>query len=311
MHPRNLNRTRYDFQLLIDACPELAPFVKLNDYQDESIDFFNPSAVKMLNTALLKCYYGVDFWDIPPDYLCPPIPGRADYIHYMADLMSESNLDKIPTGAHVKCLDIGVGANCVYPIIGTKSYGWSFVGSDIDTKALENAQKIIDRNPDLHDRIELRFQKNQTDFFRGIIRKDEYFDLTICNPPFHTSLAEARSGSTRKLKKLLQKKISQPVLNFGGQHSELWCKGGEVKFVQDMIEQSFEFAGSSYWFSTLISKESNLKVLLALLKKTAPTIVKTIPMGQGNKKSRIIAWTYFTSEQQQTWRQNRWKTQLI
>jgi 23S rRNA (adenine1618-N6)-methyltransferase len=308
LHPRNLHRTRYDFQLLIDACPELAPFVKLNDYQDESIDFFNPSAVKMLNTALLKCYYGVDFWDIPPDYLCPPIPGRADYIHYMADLMSESNLDKIPTGAHIKCLDIGVGANCVYPIIGNKSYGWSFVGGDIDTKALENAQKIIDRNPDLHDRIELRFQKNQTDFFRGIIRKDEYFDLTICNPPFHASLAEARSGTTRKLKNLLQKNFRQPVLNFGGQQSELWCDGGEVRFVRDMMNQSREFAGSCYWFSTLISKESNLKVLLELLKKTTPTIVKTIPMGQGNKKSRIIAWTYLTSDQQQTWRLYRWKT---
>lgn len=308
MHPRNLHRTRYDFQLLIEACHELAPFVRLNDYEDESIDFFNPSVVKMLNTALLKCYYGVDFWDIPPNYLCPPIPGRADYIHYMADLLSESNLDKIPTGAHIKCLDIGVGANCIYPIIGTKSYGWSFAGSDIDEKALENAQNIITKNPGLHGKIELRIQKNPTYIFKDIIQKYEYFDLTICNPPFHASLTEAQSGTIRKLKNLSQKNFRQPVLNFGGQHSELWCKGGEVRFVRDMIDQSFEFAGSCFWFSTLISKESNLKILLEVIKKSKATAVKIIPMGQGNKKSRIMAWTYFTSEQQQTWRLNRWKT---
>ena len=88
LHPRNKHRERYDFQQLINTCPELAPFVKLNNYNDESIDFFNPNAVKMLNKALLKQHYGINNWEIPEGYLCPPIPSRADYLHYIADLLT-------------------------------------------------------------------------------------------------------------------------------------------------------------------------------------------------------------------------------
>jgi len=84
LHPRNKHRERYDFKLLIESSPELAQFVKMNIYNDESIDFFNPDAVKALNKALLKYFYDIENWDIPEGYLCPPIPGRADYIHHIA-----------------------------------------------------------------------------------------------------------------------------------------------------------------------------------------------------------------------------------
>jgi len=65
LHPRNKHRERYDFSSLIKSLPELAPFVKPNKYGDESIDFFDPDAVLMLNRALLKHYYHIDFWEIP------------------------------------------------------------------------------------------------------------------------------------------------------------------------------------------------------------------------------------------------------
>lgn len=305
LHPRNRHRERYDFKLLIASCPELGQFVKLNDYKDESIDFFNPEAVKMLNKALLKHYYGIEHWDIPENYLCPPIPGRADYIHHIADLLYRNNPEflkgKIPAGTKIKCLDIGVGANCVYPIIGNKEYGWSFIGSDIDKVSIESANKIIEMNPSLKGNIELRLQHNPNDIFYGIIQKDELFDLSICNPPFHSSLAEAQSGNLRKLRNLKQKKITIPVLNFGGQTNELWCEGGEEKFIGDMIYQSKQFSTSCFWFSTLISKETNLKNAYKDLKTVEAAEIKTIPMSQGNKISRIVAWTFLTREQQNKW----------
>ena len=306
LHPRNKHRERYDFKQLIGSCPELAPFVSLNKFDDESIDFFNPEAVKMLNKSLLKHFYGIENWDIPKGYLCPPIPGRADYLHYMADLLGTKNNGKIPTGSSVKCLDIGVGANCVYPIIGNNEYGWSFTGSDIDPVAIESALKIVEINPSLETKVELRLQKNSNSIFHGIIRKDEHFDLTICNPPFHSSLAEAQSGTLRKLTNLSRKKITKPVLNFGGQNSELWCEGGEERFVQDMIRESRQFADSCFLFSTLISKESSLRTVYESLRKEEAIEVKTIPMGQGNKISRIVAWTFLGMEQQRKWATNRW-----
>jgi 23S rRNA (adenine1618-N6)-methyltransferase len=292
LHPRNKHRERYNFNELINSCPALAQFVVLNKYNDESIDFFNPEAVKMLNRALLKHFYGIDHWNIPAGYLCPPIPGRADYIHYIADLLANSNKGVIPEGNKVKCLDIGVGANCVYPIIGNKEYGWSFIGSDIDPFAIESASRIIDMNPFLKGKVELRLQSNPGNIFLGIIRKDEHFDISICNPPFHSSLAEAQSGTLRKLSNLKQKKVTKLTLNFGGKTNELWCKGGEERFVRDMIHQSKQFAESCLWFTTLISKQSNLNSAYKALKNVEAFDVKTIPMGQGNKISRIVAWTF-------------------
>lgn len=301
LHPRNKHRERYDFKQLIDSCPELAQFVYLNKFDDESIDFFNPDAVKMLNKALLKHFYDIAYWEIPNGYLCPPIPGRADYIHYMADLLGSKNRAEILTGKNIKCLDIGVGANCVYPIIGVSEYGWSFTGTDIDPVAIDSANKIIEMNPLLKDKVELRLQNNPKDIFRGIIRKDERFDLTICNPPFHSSPEEARYGTVRKLNNLTKKKSNRPILNFGGQNNELWCEGGEEQFVQKMIRESKQFSTSCFWFSTLISKESNLGSVYEALRKAEASEVKTIPMGQGNKISRIVVWTFLSQEQQEYW----------
>ena len=306
LHPRNKHRERYDFKQLIDSCPGLAQFVEMNIYDDQSIDFFDPEAVKMLNKALLKRYYDIINWDIPDNYLCPPIPGRADYIHHIADLLGSKNNNKIPTGNKVKCLDIGVGANCVYPIIGNKEYGWSFIGTDIDPVSIKSANKIIDLNPALKGKIELMLQQNPKDIFYGIINRGELIDISICNPPFHASLAEAQSGTLRKLNNLNQKKNTKPIQNFGGKNGELWCRGGEKRFVQDMIGQSKQFPSSCFWFSTLVSKQSNLKGIYVALKNAGAVEVKTIQMGQGNKKSRIVAWTFLTREQQKIWIDTRW-----
>jgi 23S rRNA (adenine1618-N6)-methyltransferase len=306
LHPRNKHRTRYDFKELIRSCPALAPFVRLNDYSDESIDFSNAEAVMLLNKALLKQYYGIIHWGIPSGYLCPPIPGRADYIHHIADLLGSCNAGIIPTGHQIKCLDIGVGANCIYPIIGTKEYGWSFVGSDIEPVAIQSAAKIIEANKSLKGKVELRLQSNSKDIFHEIIRTDEHFDLTICNPPFHTSLEEAQVGTLRKLSNLNHKRITKPTLNFGGKNKELWCEGGEERFVQRMIVQSKPISSTCFWFSTLIAKSSHLKSVYTILEKAGALEIKTIPMSPGNKTSRIVAWTFLTQEQQKKWISTRW-----
>jgi len=307
IHPRNLHKERYDIKLLVQTCPELAPFVTLNIHKDETIDFANPDAVKILNQALLKQYYGIDAWDIPPGYLCPPIPGRADYIHHLSDLLAGVNFGKIPTGEKVIGLDIGVGANCVYPIIGHASYGWSFIGSDIDPVAIESAEKIIADNPSLTGFVTCRLQPNPKEIFNNILQKGETIDFCMCNPPFHANIQEAETGTLRKLSNLKGKKVVVPVQNFGGQFAELCYEGGEAAFVENMAQQSRLFGGACFWFSTLVSKQSNLKRIYEALKKERPTEVRTIAMGHGNKTSRIVAWTFLSKDAQKAWRNARWK----
>jgi len=307
LHPRNKNRERYDFSKLIESSPELTPFVKPNIYGDESVDFANPDAVKVLNKALLIHHYGLKYWDIPTGYLCPPVPGRADYIHHIADFLGKNNFGEIPKGPKIKCFDLGVGASCIYPIIGSHEYNWSFIGADIDPVAIESSNKIIESNPALQGKVECKLQLNPNDYFFGIIRKDELIDISVCNPPFHASEKEARAGTLRKIYNLNPEKTAASVLNFGGQNHELWCEGGEVKFVRNMILQSKMFAANCFCFSTLISKASNLKSIYNALEQAEAVAVETIPMGQGNKISRIIVWTFLTTEEQNNWKNARWK----
>lgn len=290
LHPRNKHQGQYDFEQLIQHHRPLRDFLIVNQYNKKSIDFFNPKAVKALNTALLNCYYQIDYWDIPAGHLCPPIPGRVDYLHYVADLLANSNQGNIPIGHKIKLLDIGVGANCIYPLLGAKEYGWSFVGADISKIALENAHTIIINNKNLHQKITLRWQPKPNCLFKNIVQSKEYFDVSICNPPFHSSAQEAQNGSNRKLKNLNASPDHR--LNFGGQQNELWCEGGEIQFVRNMILESKTVANSVGWFTTLISKEVYLKSAYKMLKKVGSKEIKTIPMGQGNKKSRLLAWRF-------------------
>ena len=308
LHPRNLHRSRYDFPQLMKSCPELSPFVSLNQYDDLSVDFSNPEAVKMLNKALLKHFYDIQHWDIPKDFLCPPIPGRADYIHYLADLLGDRNNGQIPKGHPIKVLDIGTGANCIYPIIGHRSYGWKFVGTDINPASVTNAQLLVDANRNLNKGIAIRLQKTPKNIFKGVIKPTDFFDLTMCNPPFHASEEEANATATKKLKNLGKHQIgNKAVLNFGGKKNELWCDGGEERFVCQMVEESVAFAQQCLWFSTLVSKKTTLPMLLKTLAKVGALEVKTINMAQGQKESRFVAWTFLDKQQQQEWMKARWR----
>lgn len=292
LHPRNKHNKRYDFEILIKSFPKLKKFVRANQYGDDSIDFSNPNGVKALNSALLKHYYDIDFWEIPKGHLCSPIPGRADYIHYIADLLAEGNKEEIPTGNKIKCLDIGVGANCIYPIIGISEYGWSFIGSDISETSINSAKAIATKNLELKDKIDLRLQTNPNSIFRDILSENEKITITICNPPFHASAEAALSSNFRKVKNLTGLNLEYPELNFGGQHNELWCEGGELKFIKNMIFQSRIYKNNCTWFTSLVSKKDNIRPLKKALKEAKVTSYKVINMGQGNKTSRIIAWTF-------------------
>lgn len=292
LHPRNQHREGYDFERLIVKSPELEAFTERNPRGQATINFQDSNAVRMLNLALLRAHYGIDFWDIPAAFLCPPIPGRVDYIHYLADLLAESNGHKIPRGPNIKALDIGTGASLVYPLTGQHEYGWEFTGVDIDPVSIRSARQICQRNG-LN--IRLRRQNNPEDIFEGVIGPEDIFHVTLCNPPFHASLAQAEAGTRRKWRNL--GKGHSTELNFGGQNAELWCPGGEIGFIAKMIEQSMTFADQCLWFTCLVSKKDNLKPLARLLKKARVAEFKVVEMAQGQKTSRFVAWTYYPERQ--------------
>ena len=292
LHPRNQHRDGYDFERLVADLPELDAYTKSNPSGLTTIDFQDALAVRALNRALLKTHYNIDFWDIPVNYLCPPIPGRVDYIHYLADLLASNNNQEIFLGRKIKVLDIGTGASLVYPLIGQSEYGWDFTGVDIDPVAIKSAQQICQLNKL---KITLRQQNKRENILRDVIEANDFFHLTMCNPPFHASAEQANKGTRRKWDNL--GKGHSTKLNFGGQNAELWCPGGEIKFIARMVEQSRDFANQCLWFSSLVSKKENLQPLFKILKRAEVADFEVVDMEQGQKVSRFIAWTYIRKNQ--------------
>ena len=305
LHSRNFHNDRYDFRALIKTNPDLQEFVKPNKYGDLSIDFANPQAVISLNKALLAHFYGIKNYTIPNGYLCPPIPGRADYVHHIADLLASCNNGVIPKGQTVKGLDVGIGANGIYSIIGSRVYDWNFLGSDIEIESIKSVENIVNSNEILKEKIECKLQTNPENIFTGIIKADEFYDFTLCNPPFHKSLKDAMDGNKRKVQNLTKQKTTKSALNFGGKNNELWCKGGEVTFIKNMIKESLEFKNNSLWFTTLVSRKENLPFIYKALEDIKAVEIKTIDMSQGQKITRIVAWTFLNKEEQKSWFRNR------
>lgn len=316
LHPRNKHRGLYPLKALTELTPELKLYLKRNPNQEETLDFSDPKAVFLLNKSLLNYYYGIKNWTLPENALCPPIPGRVDMIHYLADLLSETLGQKNCMGRSIRVLDIGCGANCIYPLLGQSEYGWSFVGSEIQPASIDAAKKLISNHPIIGDHptsIEIREQhspltsKGLHPFFKGILKPGEFFELSLCNPPFYATEAEAIESNARKTRGLEKNKLKnntfkknnlpkfsteKPGRNFGGLENELWCKGGEKLFISEMIKESVFFSKQVRWFTCLVSREETLSHLNKTIVTIPVTKTKLIELSQGQKKSRVVAWSF-------------------
>lgn len=279
LHPKNKFNNGYNFDALIKVNPNLEPFVSKNKFNVVTIDFSDPAAVKELNKALLFLYDIISVWDFPDENLCPPIPGRLDYIHHLATLLGVEENRNI--------LDIGTGATCIYPLLGVAEYDWNFVATDIDLDSLDTAQDIIYDNK-LEHKIQLRQQLNEQQILKGILEENDSFSAVICNPPFYKSAEEAQGANRRKTRNL----GNNAVRNFSGNNNELWYVGGEKAFLHNYLYESSLFKTKCNWFTSLVSKKDNIESLEKSSKKLGVKEFRVIPMSQGNKVSRIVAWRY-------------------
>lgn len=279
LHPKNKFNKGYNFEELILINPKLEAYVSKNKFDVVTIDFSIPEAVKELNKALLFSYEKISVWNFPDQNLCPPIPGRLDYILYLTDLLSEEE--------NVKVLDIGTGATCIYPLLGVAENNWDFVATDIDLDSLDTSQDNIDDN-NFSDKIELRQQFDENNILKGVLKDDDSFSAIMCNPPFYRSAEEAQGANKRKNKNL----GNSAVRNFSGNNNELWYVGGEKAFLHNYLYESSLFKESSKWFTSLVSKKDNIDSLQKSAKKLGAKEFKTISMNQGNKVTRIACWRY-------------------
>ncbi len=283
MHQNNRHIAAYNLDELTQVYPDLLPFVYKGKSGRDTINFSDPKAVKLLNKALLQKHYAITYWDFPDASLCPPIPGRVDYIHYLNDLLQGSK-----TSQPIRILDIGTGATCIYPLLGYSVYKWEFVGTDVDGISVINARTICNQNS-LDKVIEIRKQVNNYHIFKGVVKEKEQFAASMCNPPFYKSEEEANIVHQRKKKNL---KLDSNTRNFSGKSNELWYKGGEKAFIHNYLHESVLYKEQVVWFTILVSNKDLVRGIKVSLKKLGVTSVKVIPMQLGHKKSRILAWSF-------------------
>ena len=168
-HPRNRYAGPLDLRALMEKHPSLQEFIRKkggsnsgeeNDpeaveqqqQQQQSEEgykflFHNKEASVALTKALLLEDYGLQ-WEHPVDQLCPPLTNRLNYIHWIQDLLEETQpeyLHRDQEGA-LWGIDIGTGASCVYPLLGHKEYGWRFVATEVDPVSVEFARNNVARN---------------------------------------------------------------------------------------------------------------------------------------------------------------------
>jgi 23S rRNA (adenine1618-N6)-methyltransferase len=278
----------YDLNALSKALPGLKPFVFTNRHGNITVDFSDPDAVKMLNRAILKKDYGIKFWEFSSQSLVPPIPGRVDYLCELNDILEISGLQE-----SAKIFDIGTGANCIYPILGTKMFNWEFLASDASSVSVKEAKLIVDTNH-LNNVIKVRLQENKQYILKNVLNEDEKITASICNPPFYKNKEDAIKATTKKWRGLKQE-VSER--NFGGQANELWYKNGEKGFIQNYIYDSSFYKENCAWFTCLVSDKDLLRPLKVTLKKYNPAQVKVIKMKAGNKVSHMLLWSYLNEEE--------------
>ncbi|KAG0581903.1 hypothetical protein KC19_3G018700 [Ceratodon purpureus] len=157
MHPRNKYAEKPpDFTLLAGLYPEFKQYVSYGFNQKPRIDWTDFNATRELTRSLLHHDYGISWW-IPDGQLCPAVTNRANYIHWIEDLLALSPAPWHSSGEHlVSGVDIGTGANCIYPLLGVSLHGWRFVGTDITPVALEWAKWNVESNPHVSALIEIR-----------------------------------------------------------------------------------------------------------------------------------------------------------
>ena len=291
MHSRNKHIHGYDINKLKAATPALKHhIIRKND--KDTIDFTDPKSVLELNRALLMSGYNIKYWQIVPNSLCPAIPGRADYIHHIADLLAKDNNNVIPRGGDVNIMDIGTGSSLIYPILGAQIHEWNFVATEIDRTSIQQAELNINKNVWLKKKIQLRFQDVRENILDGVMMNTDKFDAIICNPPFFKSREDNWSKSTKKFQNLSKDKEKLTVQNFAGHPNELWCPGGEQAFITKLIYDSLKYKNQIKWTTSLVSSKDHLKPVISILEYKKAAKIEIIEMAQGQKKMRILAWKW-------------------
>ena len=234
-----------------------------------------------MTKCILNYYFKIKYYSISNNFLIPTVPSRLNYINVINSLLKSygvKNNEKEIIG-----IDIGTGANIIYPLLGYSVYKWKFICSEINEQAFENASKIIKEN-NLEENIKLIKQKYNNFIFIGIINRENRYTFTMCNPPYYDYEEEIK----------IEDKKRDCEYNF----DEIYYKNGEIGFFDKYFEESICYWKNVFIFTFLIGKKSNAEKIYEKISENKGIKFFDIKrIKTGNNMRYIIYWSFFNKYQ--------------
>ncbi len=264
-----------DFKFLSEEFPEFKKYVYINKYGGYSINWKNPNSIKELVKTILNKFFNIIYYEIPENFLVPTLTSRYNYLNYINKLFTKfkiENKEKI-------LIDIGTGANIIYPLLGYKLYNWNFIASEINEDAIKIGKKIIKEN-NLEKEIFIFKQNDSKKIFENIININKKYLCSICNPPFFD----------------INKEIKKDNLYTDNEYNynEVYCEGGEIFFIKEMIKESYIYKKNIFLFSSLIGRKKNMKKIYSVIKNLKEiSLLNKITIKQGKNARWIIIWSFY------------------
>ena len=277
------NDFKPDFLTLIKEFPELKKYIlKQNEDNEEEFqfDWSNNELSLLMDKSILNYYFNIKYYDIPKGFLIPPIPSRINYINLINSIITK--LIKDINIKNIIGIDIGTGANIIYPILGYSIYKWKFICTEINKEAYNNAKLILQKN-NLENNINIIKQNNKDNIFISILNRENKYIFSMCNPPYYNYENEIK----------LEDKKRDNEYNF----DEIYYKNGEYGFFQRYFEESICYKNNVFLYTILIGKKINAENIYDKLSSYSD-IIKIYNMQKiltGNNVRYMIYWSFFNN----------------
>lgn len=272
------NEFKPDFLILIKEFPELKKYIIKHDEKIEefSFDWSNNDLSLLMTKSILNYYFNIKYYDIPKGFLIPPVPSRLNYLNLINELIKDIEKENIIG------VDIGTGANIIYPILGNSIYSWKFICSEINNESYNNAKLILQKN-NLEENINLIKQENKNNIFVSIINQENKYTFSMCNPPYYDYEQEIK----------IEDKKRDTEYNF----DEVYYEKGELGFFERYFEESICYKKNIFLFTILIGKKSNSEIIYDKI-NSYNNIIKLCDIKKimtGNNVRYIIYWSFYIS----------------
>ena len=279
------NEFKPDFLILIKEFPDLKKYIiKQNEEKLEEIsfDWSNNNLSLLMTKSILDYYFNIKYYNIPKGYLIPPIPSRLNYLNLINKILIKEINSQSRYSSDIIGIDIGTGANIIYPILGNSIFNWKFICSEINDESYNNAKLILEKN-NLENEINLIKQKNKNNIFLNILNQENKYIFSLCNPPYYDYETEIK----------LDEKKRDNEFNF----DEVYYKKGEFGFFQRYFIESTCYKKNVYLFTILIGKKANMENINDIMNTNDnKNIIKKFNIQKiqtGNNLRYIIYWSFF------------------